>query len=96
MTYFPISLTMQDAASGLQPGLDSIRNGSAEIDLSRLERFDSAAVAALLVWRRAAQSAGLSLRIASVPAGLQSLANLYGVTELLESRASATQQAHQA
>ena len=84
MTYFPISLTMQDAASGLQPGLDAIRGGSADIDLSRMDRFDSAAVAALLVWRRAAQSTGLSLRIASVPAGLQSLADLYGVAELLK------------
>jgi phospholipid transport system transporter-binding protein len=84
MAYFPTSLTMQDAASSLQPGLDAIRGGSADIDLSRMDRFDSAAVAALLVWRRAAQSAGLSLRIASVPAGLQSLADLYGVAELLK------------
>ena len=83
MAYFPSSLTMQDAASELQPGLDAIRSGSADIDLSRLERFDSAGVAALLVWRRAARSADLSLRIAGVPAGLQSLANLYGVAELL-------------
>ena len=84
MAYFPTSLTMQDAASSLQPGLDEIRSGSADIDLSRMERFDSAAVAALLVWRRAAQSAGLSMRIAHVPAGLQSLADLYGVAELLK------------
>lgn len=84
MAYFPSSLTMQDAGSGLQPGLDAIRSGTADIDLSRLERFDSAAVAALLVWQRAAQSAGLSLRIGGVPAGLRSLANLYGVAELLE------------
>ena len=49
MAYFPTSLTMQDAASNLQPGLDAIRSGSADIDLSRMERFDSAAVAALLV-----------------------------------------------
>ena len=75
---------MQDAASSLQPGLDAIRRGSADIDLSRMERFDSAAVAALLVWRRAARSAGLSLRIAGVPAGLQSLADLYGVADLLK------------
>jgi phospholipid transport system transporter-binding protein len=84
MAYFPTSLTMQDAASNLQPGLDAIRGGSADIDLSRMERFDSAAVAALLVWRRAAQSAGLSLSVAGVPAGLQSLADLYGVAELLK------------
>jgi phospholipid transport system transporter-binding protein len=84
MAYFPTSLTMQDAASSLQPGLDAIRGGSADIDLSRMERFDSAAVAALLVWRRAAQSVGLSMRIASVPPGLQSLADLYGVAELLK------------
>ena len=84
MTYFPTSLTMQDAASSLQPGLDAVRGGSAAIDLSRLERFDSAAVAALLVWQRAAQSTGVSLRIESVPAGLLSLADLYGVADLLK------------
>lgn len=84
MTYFPTSLTMQDAASSLQPGLDAVRGGSAAIDLSRLERFDSAAVAVLLVWQRAAQSTGVSLRIESVPAGLLSLADLYGVADLLK------------
>ena len=84
MAYFPTSLTMPDAASNLQPGLDAIRSGSADIDLSRMERFDSAAVAALLVWRRAAESSGVSLHIRGVPAGLQSLADLYGVAELLK------------
>ena len=84
MAYVPSSLTMQDAGNGLQPGLDAIRSGTTDIDLSHLERFDSAAVAALLAWRRAAQSAGLSLHIRGAPAGLRSLANLYGVAELLE------------
>ena len=84
MAYFPTSLMMQDAASNLQPGLDAIRSGSADIDLSRMERFDSAAVPALLVWRRAAESSGVSLHIRGVPAGLQSLAALYGVAEILE------------
>jgi len=35
------------------------------------------------VWYRAAQSTGVSLRIGSVPAGLLSLADLYGVADLL-------------
>jgi phospholipid transport system transporter-binding protein len=83
MTYFPSSLTMQDAASSLRSGLDAIASGSTEIDLSRLARFDSAAVAALLAWRRAAQSAGVSLQISGAPPGMQSLARLYGVAELL-------------
>lgn len=85
MAYFPTSLTMQDAEASLPAGLDAIAGGSAEIDLSRLERFDSAAMAALLAWRRAAASAGVSLRITGAPAGVQSLANLYGVPELLQS-----------
>jgi phospholipid transport system transporter-binding protein len=84
MTYFPTSLTMQDADASLQPGLDAISRGPAEIDLSRLERFDSAVMAALLVWRRAAQAAGVSLKISGAPSGVQSLARLYGVADLLE------------
>lgn len=84
MAYFPTSLTMQDADASLPVGLAAITGGTAEIDLSRLERFDSAAMAALLAWRRAAQSAGISLRITGAPPGVQSLANLYGVSELLQ------------
>ncbi len=84
MVYFPVSLTMQDAQTSLPAGLEAIADGSAEIDLSRLERFDSAAMAALLAWRRAAEAAGISLRITGAPSGVQSLANLYGVAELLQ------------
>ncbi len=84
MAYFPTSLTMQDAQTSLPAGLDAIAGGAAEIDLSRLERFDSAAMAALLAWRRAAEAAGVSLRITGAPSGVQSLANLYGVAELLQ------------
>jgi phospholipid transport system transporter-binding protein len=84
MAYVPTSLTMQDADASLPVGLAAITGGAAEIDLSRLERFDSAAMAALLAWRRAAQSAGICLRITGAPPGVQSLANLYGVSELLQ------------
>lgn len=83
MAYSPSSLTMQDAAISLQSGLDAIAAGSTEIDLSRLARFDSAAMAAMLAWQRAAQSAGVSLRISGAPSGVQSLARLYGVADLL-------------
>lgn len=85
MAYFPTSLTLQDVDASLQAGLESIAGGFAEIDLSRLVGFDSAAMAALLAWHRAARAAGLKLHIAGAPAGVQSLANLYGVAELLES-----------
>ncbi len=83
MAYFPTALTMQDAQTSLPAGLNAIAAGDAEIDLSRLERFDSAAMAALLAWRRAAASAGVPLRITGAPPGVQSLANLYGIPELL-------------
>lgn len=84
MTYAPTTLTMQDAEASLPSGLDAIARGVTEIDLSRLERFDSAAMAALLAWHRAAQAAGVSLRISGAPAGVQSLARLYGVAGLLD------------
>jgi phospholipid transport system transporter-binding protein len=84
MAWYPVSLTMHNAEDGLQSGLEAIARGTGEIDLSRLEHFDSAVMAALLAWRRAAQSKGLALRILGAPSGVQSLARLYGVAELLE------------
>ena len=84
MAYFPVSLTMQDAQTRLPSGLAEIAGGAAEIDLSRLEHFDSAAMAVLLAWRRAAELAGVSLRITGAPPGVLSLANLYGIGELVQ------------
>ncbi|MEY3899024.1 MAG: hypothetical protein RI962_179, partial [Pseudomonadota bacterium] len=40
-------------------------------------------IAVLLAWQRAARAAGKTLHISRLPAGLASLATLYGVDRLL-------------
>jgi phospholipid transport system transporter-binding protein len=56
------------------------------VDLSGVTEVDSAAVSLLLEWRRTAQAAARRIEFVNIPANLQSLADLYGVSELLESR----------
>lgn len=84
-TYQPReSLTAQNAETALQAGLQAITAGQQEMDLALLGNVDSAAVATLLAWKRAAAEKGAPLKFHHVPANLQSLANLYGVDALLE------------
>ena len=84
------SLTVQTATAALDRGLAAIKAGQTVFDLAALDVADSSAVAVLLAWKRAARKAGVSLSYVNIPAGLQSLAVLYGVDEfLVESPASA-------
>lgn len=85
MPFAPSQLTMSDAEAALRAGREAVAAGETEIDLSQLQRFDSAAVAALLEWQRLAAGQGRSLRIIHLPAGLASIAQVYGVAHLLAS-----------
>jgi len=51
------------------------------VDLAEVTEVDSAAVSLLLEWRRQAQNT--TLRFANLPTALKSLADLYGVAELI-------------
>jgi phospholipid transport system transporter-binding protein len=77
------SLTVANAKTVLQDGLHAIAAGQREIDLAPLATADSAAVATLLAWQRAAQARGATLTFVNLPAVLQSLVRLYGVATLL-------------
>ena len=59
------------------------------VDLAGVERADSAALALLLEWRRAADRAGCALAFSNVPEGLGAIADASGVDELLGLRRSA-------
>jgi phospholipid transport system transporter-binding protein len=84
MTYRPaLTLTVQNATSVLDAGLRAIADGQTQIDLGDLTVVDSAAVATLLAWQRAARKNGKSLVFSNLPVNLQSLVNLYDVDELL-------------
>lgn len=83
-----LTLSMNNAQTQLDAGLRAIASGQTSIDLSDLTVVDSAAVATLLAWRRAAQRRGQSLSFEHIPSTLQSLIALYGVEELLQPAAS--------
>lgn len=76
-------LTVHNAQTVLNDGLRAIADGQIQFDLSGLTTVDSAAVATMLAWQRAARGKDKSLLFANIPANLQSLVDLYGVTELL-------------
>ncbi|MEB0011704.1 STAS domain-containing protein [Glaciimonas sp. Gout2] len=77
------SLTVSNAKLALEAGLRAIAGGETEIDLGDVVAVDSAAVATLLAWQCAALNQGLSLHFSSLPANLESLIDLYGVSDLL-------------
>lgn len=83
MNFAPTSITMADAGKALAEGLQAIALGATDIDLSQLRHFDSSAVSAVLAWQREAAGRGAALQVHGVPAGLHSLAQLYGVDGLL-------------
>lgn len=76
-------LTIENASQTLADGIRAIEAGQFDFDLSGLTGVDSSAVAILLQWQRQAHLKGAALKLAAVPANLQSLIDLYGVGELL-------------
>ena len=74
---------MANAAEVAALGRAAIDRGDVDFDLSGVARCDSSAVAVLLEWQRAARERGLVLTVSGLPAGLTSLAGVYGVGDLL-------------
>lgn len=77
------SLTVSNAKLALEAGLRAIAGGETEIDLGDVVAVDSAAVATLLAWQCAALNRGTLLHFSSLPTNLESLIDLYGVSDLL-------------
>jgi phospholipid transport system transporter-binding protein len=86
MLALPIELTQQQASAvlrGLIQGLKPELHQAVVLDASALLRFDSAALAVLLEFRRAVLALGKSFAVQGLPPRLLDLAGLYGVIELL-------------
>jgi phospholipid transport system transporter-binding protein len=77
------ALTISNAGPALHAGLEAIAAGQTEIDLAGLTQVDSAGVATLLAWQRAAQARKQALVFHNLPHNLKSLAWLYGVADML-------------
>lgn len=76
-------VTLQNVTSLLEEGLVHVRAGVSVVDLAEVSALDSSLLAATLAWIREARSANHLLAVANLPKGLQTLAQLYGVEELL-------------
>jgi phospholipid transport system transporter-binding protein len=76
-------LTMDSVATVLAASNETPLPATGVIDLEHVEAVDSAGVALLLAWKRRAAAEGKPLAFAHLPASLASLAQLYGVEELL-------------
>jgi phospholipid transport system transporter-binding protein len=89
-----LTLTVNNAKTVLDAGLHAIHTGETVFDLADVTAVDSAAVATLLAWQRAARKQGQSLTFHHLPANLHSLAELYGVADLLHAASTAASSVH--
>ena len=78
------ALTMGNVTAVLAESAPLFNGTRVVVDLGAVTEVDSAAVSLLLEWRRQAAKAGRTIEFANVPANLRSLAELYGVLELLD------------
>ncbi len=86
MLVLPTDLTRTQASACLQmlvQGLRAEQGATVVIDAAALGRFDSAALAVLLEFRRESLALGKSLVIRAMPQRLTDLASLYGIADLL-------------
>ena len=70
-----------DSVSALLAQSVGMLDGATQVDLSGVTEADSSAVSLLLEWRRQAKET--TLRFTHLPPALKSLADLYGVADLI-------------
>lgn len=78
-----VPMVMANARGLLEAGRCALLPGEQIFDFSEVLEADSAALAIMLGWLRAAALSRSTIRFAHIPAGVRSLAELYGITELL-------------
>ncbi|MBK9161918.1 MAG: STAS domain-containing protein [Nitrosomonadales bacterium] len=76
-------LTIATVPALFEAGLKFVDGQDLLVDFSQVEAVDSAAISMLLGWTRAARSGNRKLSVTGLPEDLLSLAQLYGVAELL-------------
>lgn len=78
-------VTLANAALVLEAGYAQIREGAGAVDLAEVTELDSSLLALLLAWLREARRLGRGLQFAHLPPGLETIARVYGVVDLLPS-----------
>lgn len=79
------AITMNNVTAVLEESARVFVGRRLVIDLSKVSEVDSAALSLLLEWRRTARAGNREITFTQLPANLKSLADLYGVFELLGS-----------
>lgn len=78
-----VPLVMANARGLLEAGRSALQPGEQIFDFSQVMEADSSALAVMLGWLRAASLSRSTVKFAQIPNGVRSLAELYGVSELL-------------
>ena len=76
-------VTMHNVTAVLEESRRLFNGTRVVVDLAGVTELDSAAVSLLLEWRRGASAAKREIEFVNIPDNLKSLADLYGVSELL-------------
>ncbi len=79
-----VPLVMANARGLLEAGRLHLKSGKDLFDFGGVAEADSSAVAVMLGLARSAKEHDLDVRFSNVPAGVLSLAELYGVAELIQ------------
>ena len=74
---------MRNVTSVLAESAGKITDSHVVVDLSGVTEVDSSAISLLLEWRREAARAGRRVEFQNVPPNLRTLAELYGVSDLV-------------
>ncbi len=77
------AMTFSQAVALREAVLDAMDQDGLTIDLGQVEDSDSTALSLLLEWQRGAKARGWQVRYTNLPSNLRSLAEVYGVLELL-------------
>lgn len=76
-------MVMANARGLLEAGRSAFKEAQEVVDLGAVPEADSSALAVMLGWLRVAESQGRHLVFTHTPAGVRSLAELYGIADLL-------------
>ena len=77
------TMTLADAKSLLAEGNGLIAGNVTSFDLADVTEVDSSGLAVVFGWLREAQRLGKTVSIVNLPKNLTSLAEVYGVSDLL-------------
>lgn len=77
------AMTLTSAKSLLEEGIRLIAGPVTAFDLGAVTEVDSSGLAVVFGWLREAQRLGKTIRIDNLPQNLSSLAQVYGVSDLL-------------